>query len=312
MQHMDVEKFVRRAGRGCLSRTAILLFRDTINTCTSLGSTALHEAIVHHHSRVALMLLAAEADVHVRDRSGATPLDLALSHNCGPPLLRALMYAGADVKSGNIFARIVTETPKRNWLELLRVMLVLPATFIPNRDEKLLHARDLTRPTRNRFAPLQAHALICAALGVEVLGVYVPPPPPPPPLPPLEHRFIQALYWAPRDALCLVDEFEALGVDVAHATDENGTTALHWAAYHDDEVLVDELLGLGADPNAARTDTGGTPMLWAARRGGLGVIERLIGFGGDLHHPNAYGLTPIMLLAKRNVELRTHDTSDTQ
>src|SRR5262245_65626412 len=47
-----------------------------------------------------------------------------------------------------------------------------------------------------------------------------------------------------------------------NATDADGTTALHWASYHDDVETADLLIRAGAKVNAAN-DLGATP-LWAA------------------------------------------------
>src|SRR6202035_3498258 len=53
-------------------------------------------------------------------------------------------------------------------------------------------------------------------------------------------------------------------VDV-NARQDDGTTALHWAAYHDDVPLIRQLLKAGAKVNVAN-DYGSTPLAEAAER----------------------------------------------
>ncbi len=53
----------------------------------------------------------------------------------------------------------------------------------------------------------------------------------------------------------------------------DGTTALHWAVYHDDADLVARLIKAGADVNAAN-DYGSTPLTEAATAGDAAVIKR--------------------------------------
>ncbi|MFO7276545.1 MAG: ankyrin repeat domain-containing protein [Pseudomonadota bacterium] len=82
----------------------------------------------------------------------------------------------------------------------------------------------------------------------------------------------------------------------------DGTTALHWAVYHNDVETVRRLLAAGADPNA-RNDYGSTPLAEAAMLGNVEVIRRLLDAGADVESPNADGQTALMLLARTsNVE----------
>jgi ankyrin repeat protein len=82
----------------------------------------------------------------------------------------------------------------------------------------------------------------------------------------------------------------------------DGTTALHWAVYHDDAELVDRLVAAGADVNA-RNDYGATPLSQAAVVGNVRVIRRLLSAGADVESANADGQTALMVLARSsNVE----------
>jgi uncharacterized protein len=82
----------------------------------------------------------------------------------------------------------------------------------------------------------------------------------------------------------------------------DGTTALHWAIYHNDVELTERLLAAGADANA-RNDYGSTPMSEAALGGNLKVLRDLLAAGADVESANADGQTALMILARTsNVE----------
>jgi ankyrin repeat protein len=111
-----------------------------------------------------------------------------------------------------------------------------------------------------------------------------------------------------------------------HATEADGTTALHWASYHDDlesagaliragaEVsaatdlgvtplwnacvnasapMVRLLLDAGANPNLA-LELGETPLMAAARSGNPEVVAQLLAKGADIHARAARGQTALM------------------
>jgi uncharacterized protein len=77
----------------------------------------------------------------------------------------------------------------------------------------------------------------------------------------------------------------------------DGTSALHWAVYHDDVKLVERLLALGADPNA-RNDYGATPLSVAAVFGDAVVVRKLLEARADVESPNADGQTALMIVAR--------------
>jgi ankyrin repeat protein len=82
----------------------------------------------------------------------------------------------------------------------------------------------------------------------------------------------------------------------------DGTTALHWAVYHNDVGLIDRLLAAHADVNA-RNDYGSTPLSEAAVVGNVSVIEKLLKAGADVEAANADGQTALMIVARTsNVE----------
>jgi ankyrin repeat protein len=77
----------------------------------------------------------------------------------------------------------------------------------------------------------------------------------------------------------------------------DGTTALHWAVYHDDAELVDRLLDAGADANAVN-DYGSTPLGEAAVAANTRIVERLLDAGADPKLAPKDGETPLMVIAR--------------
>jgi ankyrin repeat protein len=82
----------------------------------------------------------------------------------------------------------------------------------------------------------------------------------------------------------------------------DGTTALHWAVYHNDAALVDALLKAGARA-AAQNDYGSTALSEAAVVGNPALIDKLLRAGASPDSPNADGQTALMLIARTsNIE----------
>ena len=77
----------------------------------------------------------------------------------------------------------------------------------------------------------------------------------------------------------------------------DGSTALHWASYHDNIESVKLLLGAGADVNV-NTDLGVTPLWLAAENGSAEVVELLLQQGADASAPLNSGETPVMTAAR--------------
>ena len=79
----------------------------------------------------------------------------------------------------------------------------------------------------------------------------------------------------------------------------DGTTALHWAVYHNDLPLIDKLVALHADVNA-KNDYGSTPMSEAAVVSNVAVLKKLLAAGADAESPNGDGQTALMIIARTN------------
>lgn len=86
------------------------------------------------------------------------------------------------------------------------------------------------------------------------------------------------------------------GADV-NAREANGTTALHWAVYHQDVALVKRLLAAGAKV-AVVNDFGSSPMQEAAVTGNAAVIRMLLDAGANVESANAEGQTALMAVAR--------------
>jgi ankyrin repeat protein len=88
----------------------------------------------------------------------------------------------------------------------------------------------------------------------------------------------------------------AQGVAV-NGADGDGSTALHWAAYHGDLAMTQALLGAGASVRATTRIGAMTPLYMAARRGSAEVVQALLAAGGDPKEANANGTTLLMVAA---------------
>lgn len=76
----------------------------------------------------------------------------------------------------------------------------------------------------------------------------------------------------------------------------DGTTALHWAVYHDDADLAGLLLDAGADANAVNRN-GATPVTLACTNSNAEMVERLLGAGADANLAPT-GEPPLMTCAR--------------
>jgi ankyrin repeat protein len=86
------------------------------------------------------------------------------------------------------------------------------------------------------------------------------------------------------------------GVDVNQPSSD-GTTALHWAAYHGNVELAKRLLRAEAKPDT-RNDYGSSPMQEAAAVGNLDMLKLLLNNGADVESPNNEGQTALMAVAR--------------
>jgi uncharacterized protein len=82
-----------------------------------------------------------------------------------------------------------------------------------------------------------------------------------------------------------------------NAAQPDGSTALHWAAYHADARSAAILLKAHANPNL-RTTTGMTPLILACQSGSAELVHLLLKAGADPNATLAHGETPLMMAAR--------------
>jgi ankyrin repeat protein len=82
-----------------------------------------------------------------------------------------------------------------------------------------------------------------------------------------------------------------------NAAQADGTTALHWAAYHGDIDLAAKLLKAHANP-ALTTGTGMTPLALACEAGNADLVKLLLKAKADPNQVLQNGETPLMMAAR--------------
>ena len=95
----------------------------------------------------------------------------------------------------------------------------------------------------------------------------------------------------PRVASLVAAQAEANGAQA------DGTTALHWAAYHDRADWVTRLLAAGAKAEVA-TRYGITPMLLASQNGSEEIVRALLNAGAGANAKQRGGETALMIAAR--------------
>jgi uncharacterized protein len=82
-----------------------------------------------------------------------------------------------------------------------------------------------------------------------------------------------------------------------NAAQPDGTTALHWAAYHDDTATAALLIKAGADANAVNK-YGSRPLAEACKNGSASMVKLLLDGGADVNATLKGGETMLMLAAR--------------
>ncbi len=90
---------------------------------------------------------------------------------------------------------------------------------------------------------------------------------------------------------------------VGAPNDGDGSTALHWAVYHDDVEATERLIRAGSDVNAAN-DLGATPLWFSCENGSVRIVRQLLTAGASPNVALLSGETPLMTAARGgNVEV---------
>jgi uncharacterized protein len=82
-----------------------------------------------------------------------------------------------------------------------------------------------------------------------------------------------------------------------NATQADGTTALHWAAYHDASEAVTKLLAAGAKADVANR-YGITPLLLACENGSEDIVRALLKAGADANAERRGGESALMIASR--------------
>jgi ankyrin repeat protein len=82
-----------------------------------------------------------------------------------------------------------------------------------------------------------------------------------------------------------------------NAAQPDGSTALHWAAYHGDVKMAAALLRAHANPDAVM-ENGMTPLSLACESGNANLVQELLKAGADANQTLANGETPLMMAAR--------------
>lgn len=98
----------------------------------------------------------------------------------------------------------------------------------------------------------------------------------------------------------------APGIDV-HKKDQDGFTALHWAAWSGMPFCSYMLVQAGLDINA-KEDSGFTPLMLAAMRGNADTVEMLLSLGADPAPTNNKGETALSLAESAAASYHKSDT----
>jgi ankyrin repeat protein len=101
---------------------------------------------------------------------------------------------------------------------------------------------------------------------------------------------------AMRDDTARVMKLIASKADV-NAPQPDGSTALHWAAYHGDLKMTGALLRAHANPGVVM-ENGMTPLSLACESGNAELVKELLKAGADPNQTLANGETPLMMAAR--------------
>ena len=82
-----------------------------------------------------------------------------------------------------------------------------------------------------------------------------------------------------------------------NAPQADGTTALHWAVYHDDLETAELVIRAGGNPRATNRE-GASVLSLACINGNAAMIARLLKAGADVNERLPNGETPLMMAAR--------------
>jgi serine/threonine protein kinase len=242
-------------------------------------SNSIRHSIWSCDLEVADKLLAAEANVNIRDRYNNTPLIYAVRYGRSD-LVKKLIAAGADLNLRNNAARTpLTYTVLKDRPHIVDQLIAAGAD---------LNVRDNSGRTPLNWAFRDgklhlAEKLIAAGAEIEIgdFDSYS------------FTRIVRSGY--PH----LVDRSILAGADV-NLSDQSGRTLLTYAP---NGLVAEKLIAAGANINTADRN-GKTPLMYAAYNGHLEVVEKLLEAGAKVNVQDNDGMTPLAhanLLGYQNV-----------
>ncbi|OHE98431.1 hypothetical protein CORC01_06222 [Colletotrichum orchidophilum] len=232
----------------------------------SWGRTALHVACAKNHMSSCEKLIAANANINAKDLKRRTPLYLALMYGY-KTLAQFLMRRGGSLGVADS-GPILDVVAERGHGEIVEMLL----------ERKLVgDSKDAIR-----LAALGGHFDVVELL---LAGGYRKN---------LDEAFIQAASQGAVEAVAWLFENGAK-VDLKG----HGTTALHYAARHDQVDVIHLLLHeLCANPDT-RDEAGKTPLFIAVERGNIKCARMLAEAGASLELVDHGGLTPLHRAAEK-------------
>ena len=277
------------------------------------STTALHLAAFFGHDRIASTLLLGGADKDALDVDGRPPLMLAVGEG-HVSIAEKLLEAGADLniratKGGStalhwaawrgydgIVSTLLLWGADKNAMNVIRETPLMSAVRGGHLSivEKLLEVGVSVHPAVHNTTALHSaisfgHGAIVSALLLRGADKDA-----------LNSTGETPLMWAVgRGHVAIVVKLLEAGANFnVHAADD-GSTALHLAAYFGHDGIVSALLLSGADKDAL-TSVGETPLMWAVRNGRQSTTDMLLAAGADFNfHAADDGSTPLHWAASK-------------
>ncbi|PKS12260.1 hypothetical protein jhhlp_001560 [Lomentospora prolificans] len=269
---------------------------DNINAKDRGGWTPLHWASYKGHDTTVQQLLAAGADVNMKDedRSGQTPLHLASSRG-HDTIVQQLLAAGADV---NMKDRDGSGWTPLHWASCNGHDTTVQQLLAAGADVNMKNGNG-SGWTPLHLASSNGHDTIVQQLLAAGADVNMKDE---------DGSGWTPLHWASsRGHNTIVQQLLAAGADV-NMKDEDGSgqTPLHLASSRGHDTIVQQLLAAGADVNMKDEDRSGwTPLHLASSRGHNTIVQQLLAAGADVNmkDEDGSGRTPLHLASSRG-----HDT----
>lgn len=287
---------IHAARAGAINTLTALIFSGaSIDAKDESGRTAMFYAAQSGRADLLSVLYAAGGDARGQDEHGRSPLSAAVS-NGKPELLAALGKSAAEYIKGRIeggglsagdYALFIRSAELNPAIEfsLPKGMLIRMIESGEKEAARILIERGADV---NVYDEYQNSALLCAVRNsmpdiAKLLLIEGARP---------EKANVygeSALLYALRVNSPVAGELIDYAQDV-NVKDENGETALHFAAAAAEERLLRKLLLKGANPNVSN-DYGYTPLMYAVESASIKCVRTLLRAGADKGRRDIYGST---------------------